>query len=181
MHTLLTRPEHAELAMTFYRDRQQEAVTRHRAFSADFQALRNRPQPSPFRASRTGAPTPRVRPASEVPALNPDQPLRLADAARIVSVPVIDADRVVPGLALSHPGLERPVAFLGGVALAPLLQRMPEGLTAAQIVEHWSRRAARRQGRDILHWLWTRGIVVPVNATDSVQSISLSPVGRASP
>lgn len=162
VHTLLTCPEHGRLAMAFYRDRQQEAVAQHRQFSTGFYAARDHYRPSPFWSARgAGNVVVPTQPPIPTAGLTRSRCLRLAAAARIVPVPVIENDRVVPGLALAHPGLERPVAFLANVALVPLLQQTPWGHTAAEIVGHWSHHGPPQRGLDILRWLWARGVVVP--------------------
>jgi hypothetical protein len=55
------------------------------------------------------------------------------------------------------------VAFLDGVELAPRLQQIRSGDTAEAVVHAWSKGTPIDTCWKVLHWLWHRRIVVPIN------------------
>ena len=82
--------------------------------------------------------------------------------ARIESTPVIQGDAVVSKLAVNHETLGRPVAFVGGVDIVPLLNQIRYGQTAEAIVTTWTRELSIENGLEIMLWLSSRRIVVPI-------------------
>jgi hypothetical protein len=77
-------------------------------------------------------------------------------------VPVIQGDTIVSTLAVRHEILDRPVAFLGEVYVAPLLRQIRPGQTAGAVVQTWSKRLSIELSWKIMQWLWYRRIVVPI-------------------
>jgi hypothetical protein len=61
-----------------------------------------------------------------------------------------DVIRRVP--AVHHPAFVRPVAFLGGITLAPLLSGLPPVGSARELVSDWA--LAGEDAWRILEWLW---------------------------
>jgi hypothetical protein len=61
---------------------------------------------------------------------------------------------------LRHPGLEGPVAYLGGWELAPLLRRLPAGRTPLQLAQSWSDSIPMKSILVITRWLLEKGILV---------------------
>jgi flavin-dependent dehydrogenase len=161
VNTILRRPGDADIAMEFYRTRQREVVDRHRRIAGALYAEHVIYRDEPFwrQRARTAAPQAAVAPVTT--RLDPASSLEISATARIVSVPTIDGDFIRRTDAVDHESLERPVAFLGGAAVAPLLRQLGSGRSAARLVEQWSRALTGSHARDILRWLWGRGIVVP--------------------
>ena len=57
-------------------------------------------------------------------------------------------------------GLETPVAYLAGRALAPLLKDLPPGRTPLQIARGWSNQMPLESGLAIAGWLVNHGVLV---------------------
>ncbi len=167
VHTIRAYPEDAACASTFYRDAQREGFTRHCRTVAGLYAEARRFAHEPFwQARAAGAAAPAPSPAVATPL--PDQPLRLAADAQIRPTPIIDHDRIRQRPALHHPVLERPVAFLEGVELTPLLQQVTGDARA--VLTAWAASIPPQQGGRILAWLLQRGIVVADSAVGAVSS-----------
>ena len=126
VNTLLRRPERAEIASKFYRSSLADSSERHRRWAAQHYAAAASVNAGRFWQQRADG-------ASEAPKLNApsmdfhgtlttDLAVALAPEAVLQNEPCIVGDMIESRPALSHPDLERPVAFLGGWDLASLLQ-----------------------------------------------------------
>ena len=168
IHTMRTYPDDAEHAMAFYRASQRDGFARHRRFVARLYAAPRRFAGNPFwQARAAGAATAEPLPGApsaqnDRSALRLDRPLRLSADARIVPTPVIEGDRIRMRRALLHPALERPVAYLEGLALAPLLERAAGEPPA--IVAAWAADLPPQQAWRVLSWLTACRILEPVPA-----------------
>lgn len=163
INTVLRTPDHSEDALQFYRQRQDEVVAFHQTTASQFYAEQARLCSDQFWQQRQGGPS-----ASESKAALPRQAIRLVSEYRLhvsphavlASTPVVEGDIITSHLALCHPQLERPVAFLHGVAIVPLLAAIDGQRSAADVLTAWLDVTTRDAGRDILRWLWMNGIVV---------------------
>ena len=63
-------------------------------------------------------------------------------------------------MALAHPRLARPVAYIEGVALGDLLPRLPVGRQASQTVAAWTPLLPRERAQAVLGWLVRNGVLV---------------------
>jgi hypothetical protein len=79
----------------------------------------------------------------------------------LTSAPVLDGELISAGVAVEHPNLARPVAFVGGVAVAPLLRMLDVPGDPAQLVRRWTQHAPPPLCWRILQWLCERGILEP--------------------
>jgi flavin-dependent dehydrogenase len=165
INTLARHSAHAGEAIDFFQARQTEKALRYAAKTAAFYGERAAVCDWPFWRERAIASADAPAPAPESSRLEAGCRLELSKLARIESVPTIQGDRIASAPALRHAALERPVAFLHDVELAPLLQRIRSGQTADSIVQSWSTRMPPDLGWQILSWLWQRKIVVPVGAS----------------
>lgn len=157
MHTLLTAPEDGDAALEFYRARQAEAVTNSSRAAAQIYAREDRFASEPFwsrRAAQSAATAPAY--TERIPMPN-NQPLRLAAAVRIACTPVLSGNRIRRIQALHHPVLPRPVAFLGDVALAPLMRDLNNGRTASDLAQSWP--LDFDDSRRVIEWLWHNGLL----------------------
>jgi hypothetical protein len=87
----------------------------------------------------------------------------LSDGARLVQEPCIFGDEIRAHPALVHPGLERPVAFMEGMELGPLLEVIPSCADLAGLLVAWSSRMPPRQARRITAWLIDNHILETVS------------------
>lgn len=163
VNTILTRAENSAAAINFYRDRQRESVALHRNLSAQYY--------SQSRFSGTGAAFWQKRSAAEPksvpveseksPILFDDLRLNLSDAARFVTTPSITGNIITNIPALTHPKLERPVAYLNNIEASLLLDCIPQGGSVADITRAWSRYFPRCDSLETLDWLCRTGVLVP--------------------
>jgi flavin-dependent dehydrogenase len=172
-HTILARPHDADLAIAFWRERQREAVDRHAAWAAEHYRELTRFADRPFWRKRAmpaalldaqGEPSAERGPARRPPGISDPAELlncsiALSAEAELVDTPCITGDFIESRRALRHPGLERPVAFIGGVEIAPLLEEVQRGRTLLDIVRRWSPSLPMRQGLEVAAWLLARGVL----------------------
>ncbi|HEY0586599.1 MAG TPA: tryptophan 7-halogenase [Pseudoduganella sp.] len=186
LHTVLAdehKGNHA-LARRFLEGRLVEACARHahwteayygQAWCADqpFWQARARCQTSGDGAVRpdllAALSTERARLASYRPpelkplaGLNPALPLRLHGSATLIELPCVVDDRIGLHMALDHPQLERPLAFLENEALFPHLARLAQPLPLAQLLHMLATTMPGHKAKRIAAWLWQRGLLESV-------------------
>ena len=163
-NTLLRRPGDASAAVSFYRGTLAEASRRHAGWAARHYAAIARRGGGAFWAARgSGAPAveePRAIGRPLAPEEFRQARLLASPALRVVEQPCLDAEFVVTRRALSHPGLDGPVAYLGGHEVAPLLEGLPQGLTAFELAHAWQGRMPPRAGLAAAAWLVERGVLL---------------------
>ncbi len=181
VNTLLRRPDDHEAAERFYRDSLRDASARHARWAAGHYAtaaarMRDRfwrdrsalQVPTPALANGAGAAAPEI--AADAATLGVDVPLRLSDEIRWDTVPTLGDRFVELRPALHHPGLEGPVAFLGGHELGPLMHMFRRGMTQRQLLDSWGPAVPPTTGLSIARWLTGHGVLVraspPVHAHD---------------
>lgn len=148
-------------AAQFYRDRQRESVARHARFAARYYSEASLRHEGQFWQKRAAAEPERGRAQARATAPpHAAQRLRLSGEAALVATPCVTGDFVRSVPALVHPGIERPVAYFGGVEVSGLLGSLPEGGTAAEIVRAWSARVPPREGFELVSWLYHAGVLV---------------------
>ncbi|HJU39685.1 MAG TPA: hypothetical protein VJ724_08945, partial [Tahibacter sp.] len=172
-HTLRRYPERAALAEAFYDARRVETIARHAHWARGYYA-QAWPAEQPFwqaRAARhdwPGCDAAMALDRDEAPdEAMPDDanaalhaPVRLADASRLVELPCVVDDVVELRAALDHPSLARPLAWLAGVELAPLVASIRDAANLAQLIERWAQRMPRHDAVRIAGWLLRKGIVL---------------------
>jgi 2-polyprenyl-6-methoxyphenol hydroxylase-like FAD-dependent oxidoreductase len=161
VHTILTAGCDLEPALAFYRERARTTAARSRAAAARF--YREHPAETPFwmrRSFAAGSAAPedrqQARPIPELPSR-----LGVARSLRIVDIPVLSGAFIRRARALHHAGLEEPVAYLGGMALAPLVLDMPGPSTPDEIMRRWSALMPAQSAWNIMNWMFEAGILVP--------------------
>jgi hypothetical protein len=53
------------------------------------------------------------------------------------------------------------VAFVAGIELAPLLQKLDDGQTATALLQDWARTYPPSRCLEIANWLWQNEVIVP--------------------
>jgi flavin-dependent dehydrogenase len=163
-NTLLRRPGDADAAIAFYRDMLAGASRRHARWTAGHYAAVARGRRDAFWGARAAAAeadeAPRVPGRALAPAEFGSARLVASPDLRVVEQPCLDADYVVARRALAHPGLDGPVAYLGGQEVAPLLDDMAPGLTALELARAWQGRIAPRAGLATAAWMVERGLLL---------------------
>lgn len=160
VHTMLAHPQNAQAAMTFYRGAQIDTVERHHAASARHYAAVADTTPTPFWRQRAAtvavpvSPTPTVRPTAFAGRACLSREVRIAD------VPIVERDHIALRKGLHHPALGRPFAYLDGVAVETLLERVASSDSLAALWRELARDTTRERGRRIVSWLVERRILV---------------------
>jgi len=166
-NTLLRRRDMTVPALEFYRSSLAESSERHCHWAAGHYDKIAGHGGGPFWRDRAAMPTLAPGPAALQPPRTPLDAsafsatgVGLSRHLEFIDLPCIDGDFVTLKLAVRHPGLEGPVAYLGGQELAPLLRGLPIGLTPLQIARSWSDRISLQSGLAIAGWMLNRGILV---------------------
>lgn len=76
-----------------------------------------------------------------------------------VALPCVVEDRVQLREAITHPSLERPIAYLQGQEIAGLLRVVPHVASLATAVELWALRMPLRTAQQIAEWLCRKGVL----------------------
>jgi hypothetical protein len=153
VHTLLAGDGDAEAAIEYYAAYQRHAVERHAATAATIYSEHRAHADAPFWRSRSGGAL------TDLLGL----PVRLADSAALRDTPCVVEDRVHRRRALTHPALDRPIAFLGGAELASLLDLLPEAPSLAHAIERWDAVLPPGRARAIAEWLQARDLFAERN------------------
>lgn len=165
VHTLLAGEGDAQAAMEYYGAYQRHAVERHSATAATIYAEHRAHGHAPFWCLRGGGGTGALEPAPPPPALTGPlddllaAPVGLAAGVTLTQTPCIVGDRVQRRRAVTHSSLDRPVAFLGGVELAPLVDVLLEAPTLAQAIARWDAMLPAGCAPAIAEWLQARDLL----------------------
>ena len=162
VNTLLHRPQSRGLAMRFYRECLSDSSSLHRSWATAHYEKVARLRPARFWQERAAAaPPPDVSPAAAGAHVTADAPLRLSPGVEIVDLPCV-VDRFIEARsAVRSPALARPVAFLGGWELTPLLHAVRRGITQRELAQAWTPRVPLGDAWAMAQWLVSRGVLVP--------------------
>lgn len=161
VNTLLLRPELTDAALSFYRAQLNDASEQHRRWAAGHYRDVADKCDRPFWRDRSALAEATEQPLPALDALAlATTPMALSPELEFVRTPCLQGDFVSVASALHHPRLARPLVFLGGRELAPLLQKLPPGKTPLQIAQYWSNRMPLESGMAIADWLVRHGILV---------------------
>lgn len=161
VHTLLLPGGDHEAAVEFYGGRQQHAAVQAQSHAARLYAIGGGERAGPFWTSRCRLPDrASAGPAVSVPnrAALPAR-LCLSPELRVVRVPVLTGALIERGWALDHPAFAEPVAYFGGVALAPLIAGLGTASTQ-EIIGRWSRQMQPATAHGLAAWMCAVGILV---------------------
>ena len=157
-NTLLRRPQDGAAARRFYQDSLSEAAARHQGWArGHYAAARRRDDFWTARAATLAEAT--TAAAVFQPPPGDDIPLRVSADCRWDQLPCLGAEYVESRAALHHPGVDGPVAFLGGHELAPLLRAVRPGMTTQQLADSWSPALPFDTALSIARWLAARGVL----------------------
>ncbi|MGN6258412.1 MAG: flavin-dependent monooxygenase QhpG [Solirubrobacterales bacterium] len=151
----------ADAATAYFREHQRHAVENHARLAAEsYRGCAAHAAETFWRRLAEGPPPlPVATSAAPLEDLLP-KPVRLSPGADLPPTPCVVNGRVELRRALSHPSLPRAVAYLGGVELAPLLDRLSPDRSLSEVVEEWSRSLPAASARTVAGWLATRGLLV---------------------
>lgn len=185
VHTLLSDPRDESVARDFFVERLLESAARHtlwtqrsyqqywrgqdlpfwraRATAFDFSAWSSDPAATALRRVYEHLLT-QEQGASSLQATNQPLPqlqdrLMLCPDVKFVELACVVEDRVRSRMAISHPHLERPLAYLEGEEIVPLLRMLEHGPTLATMLEFYGYRMPMRTARRLIGWLWQKGVL----------------------
>jgi flavin-dependent dehydrogenase len=165
-NTLVRKPESRVAAMQFYRSSLAEASARHRRWAGEYYSVAAATRTGEFWRQRAL----RSAPAEAAPSFTASnvavknfagKPLALSPELRFVESPCIDGEFVTVKSALHHPFLDRPVTYVGGCEIPPLVRKVREGMKPMEIALLWSDRVPIRTGLALTGWLLGKGLLVP--------------------
>lgn len=150
-HSLITGADR-RAALEYYGDLVRAASALHARTASALYAEHHRHAGEEFWRRRATAQPARARVVSlSLPELMARR-TRLRSAAVLRPTACLIGDTIGRRPALHAPGLDRPVAFLDGRPVAPLLDRLGTAPTLADAVEHWDRSWPGR-GQQVADWL----------------------------
>jgi flavin-dependent dehydrogenase len=157
-HTILSGGD-AEAALEFHRDTLLQATAVHRRAAGALYAGQALHRSAFWDARSTAPPVPDAPPAGA--GLPPaHQSIRLSPSATTVTAPTIDGNVVRRRAAIIHPAIDRPVAWLAGIELAPALAALREARRVDAVLSEWTDTAGRAAAARALGWLMERGILL---------------------
>ncbi|MGC2781672.1 MAG: tryptophan 7-halogenase [Bradyrhizobium sp.] len=163
VNTLLRRPADGEAAKAFCTAHQKEAIERDRAIGSTHYCTQAGVTPTPFWVARSqppavGQPAPEPDRPGE---LTPDTPLQLTRDISLQPRAVLADDFIKSEMALCHPVLDRPMAFVRNVPIGKLLGTMRPGATPNDVLRGWRPYLSERDAHALLKFLWTKTIIRP--------------------
>jgi flavin-dependent dehydrogenase len=162
-NTLLRRRSNADAALAFYRSSLAEASDRHCRWAAGhYEKIVTEGGGRFWQDRAIGPAKPPAAPSRkplDAAALSVTE-VGLSRHLEFVDLPCIDGDFVALKPAVRHPGLDGPVAYLGGQEIALLLRGLPAGSTPLEIARSWADKMPLDSGLAIAGWMLNRGILV---------------------
>jgi flavin-dependent dehydrogenase len=160
VNTLIRKPESSEAAMQFYRSSLADASERHSNWAGEYYSAAAASRNAEFWRQRAS----RSFPAEAAPSFTAsdfaDEPLALSPDLTFVELPCIEGGFVTLKSALHHPSLDRPVTFVGGCEMPPLVQRVRKGMKPMEIALLWSDRVSIKTGLALTGWLLGKGLLI---------------------
>ena len=160
-HTVLTHPDDAGLALDFHRSRRLATARHAQRHAASFHSFALARFKTPFwrRRAGTGVAAQFV-PVNAAARAALDAPLLLSPLARFQDGAVLDGALIRRRRVLDHPTLDAPVAYLGPVDLARLLETTRFPATSDQLIQGWSQRLGPESATAVLSWLCAQGVLM---------------------
>jgi len=170
VHTILSGGE-IDAAMLFYRQSLQEAATQHQITTAGLYARHQRWSERSFWRERAN-PTLRGSTPHEMSRnVKADPLIKVSAATSIEQIPALVDDRITRVLSVLHPSQLRPITWMRGHLLAPLLARIGQGHRASVILADWSSAMPVGDARDILGRLMKASILEPVKSSNPADEL----------
>jgi hypothetical protein len=161
IHTLLERPANSLLAREFYVERHQRSVALHARAAAQLYTEATVKYQTDFWLRRSAFDH-RLEHRENDPSPAEPKPetfVRVHPCVTLKQVPVIEDTFVVAASAVALPSLPRPVVFLDGIRIVPLIQMLDGPTRCAVILQRWAAVVPPRQGVKILLAVLRLGIL----------------------
>ncbi|MDQ6700669.1 MAG: tryptophan 7-halogenase [Acidobacteriota bacterium] len=165
-HTLLNFPENAAAAIEFYRHRQEETSMEHYRWAGRYYAEQCRFKTAFWNVRSIGdSEAPPVRAFQDKQqGFASDRRVRISGDAKLVAVPSIEGNIIKTVYALSHPGLDRPVAFIKNIPVKRLWDAIEPGKTIRETTEVWTRIASPGVSWEIARWMYDSGLLLNLDS-----------------
>ncbi len=169
VHTLLTCPANSSAALRFYRERQEETAAFHQRIATHYYSEQHAVSHKSFweeragHSSRTAMRLDRSTPGNSSlgrKVFGENCRFRRSQSVRFEHLPCIVGDTIQSVWSVAHPSLERPVAFIKNIEIAPLLRSMNSEETLVEILRRWSAFTSPAAGLEIVHWMCSSGLLV---------------------
>jgi flavin-dependent dehydrogenase len=168
IHTVLSCPADAALALDHHRQVLARSAEHHSAWTRESYAAVSAVRPTAFWTARA---TPEPRAGSAAAALGlhtsrsvppPDAVVRRSPLVRFVEVSQVVGDTVRLAPAVVHPGFDGAVAYVAGTAVVPLLAPLDGMATIGDVVGAWTDTMPAAAAVELAHWLLRRGVIEEV-------------------
>ncbi len=167
VNTLLHKQESRDAAVEFYQSSLADASERHCRWAGEYYAVAAATRSAHFWQQRSSSDTH----AQPLPAFNAadfaGEKLKLSLDLRLVELPCIDGAFVTLKTALQHPGLDRPVVYVGGTEMSPLIRKLREGMKPMDIASLWSDQLPIRTSLALTNWLVSNGLLIRAREQDA--------------
>jgi len=160
VNTLLKYPENTDAANAFYRARQLEKVAKFTARTASAYQQVATTNDHPFWQQRAADGVREEAPILEDKRFNESRKIRLSNKIDIKSIPVLTNDKIETLPTLHHHAIERPMAFVDGFEIVPLLHLVTAGMTIQDVIKRWSKTLPNDLARKVMRRFWFRKILV---------------------
>lgn len=160
VNTMIRKPESSEAAIEFYRSSLADASQRHSNWAGEYYSAAAATRSAEFWRRRTSGSYPAKAAPSFTASDFADEPLALSPDLTFVELPCIDGGFVTLKSALHHPSLDRPVTFVGGCEMPPLILRVRKGMKPMEIALQWSDRVSIKTGLALTAWLLEKGLLI---------------------
>jgi flavin-dependent dehydrogenase len=160
VNTLLRKPESGEAAIEFYRSSLADAAQHHCNWAGEYYSAAAATRNAEFWRQRSASSAPAPAAPSFAASAFADEPLNPSPDLRFVELPCLDGEFVSVKLALQHPYLDRPVTYVGGCEMPPLIRKLRPGMKPMEIALLWSGRVPIRTGLALAGWLISKGLLV---------------------
>ena len=159
VHTILAPERDTEPAIEFYAEQVRHAATRHARLAAGFYAAGV--ATSPFWRARSADPPHASDHAEHAPLAELlAHPVRLTRETAVVGTACVVGDHVARRPAIVHARFDRPVAFLAGHELVPLVDAAGAAPTFGAAIDGWCAAGlATPTAHAIARWLADNGVI----------------------
>ena len=153
-HTILRKPERADLARKFHLERIMESAEFHRQHTAEtYASVKTQLHALPFWKARMPE-VPKKREEKAVPlSLQSSDFVQLDSRASFEPTGTLDGGWIRESQALIHPRLNRPLSFLGGAPVFELLSPLLRPIQAGCLLQFWEDRMGATRANQIMDWL----------------------------
>lgn len=160
VNTLVRKPESSDAATDYYRSSLLDASERHSHWAGEYYAAGAATRNAEFWRQRASRRVPAEAAPSFAASDFANEPLALSPDLTFLESPCIEGGYVTLKPALHHPSLDRPVTFVGGFEMPPLVLRVRTGMKPMEIALLWSDRVPIETGLSLAGWLLRKGLFI---------------------